>query len=68
MSISVIYVLAFKVVVGPFYAHLAQRTGEEILGAEQDLDGAPMTAEIAGHLQLALAEKFHYRMKMSRDV
>jgi DNA-binding GntR family transcriptional regulator len=88
------YVRELEHVVGPFYAHLAQRTGEEILGAEQDLHGAPMTAEISGQLQVKtgtigmcalrryltkkgtliasynwhVAEKFHYRMKMSRDV
>ena len=37
--------------VGPFYAHLAKRTKEEILEVEQDIDGMPMTAEIAGHLK-----------------
>lgn len=88
------YVRELEHVVGPFYAHLAKRSGEEILGAEQDLHGAPMTAEISGHLQVKagtigmcalrryiskkgsliasynwhVAEKFHYRMKMSRDV
>jgi GntR family transcriptional regulator len=88
------YVRELEYVVGPFYAHLAQRTGEEILGAEQDLQGAQITAEIASHLQCRsgtigmcalrryitkkgtliasynwhVAEKFHYRMKMSRDV
>ncbi|MDP2053747.1 MAG: UTRA domain-containing protein [Acidobacteriota bacterium] len=88
------YASELENVVGPFYAHLAQRTGEEILGAEQDLHGAPMPAEISSHLQVKagtigmcalrryltkkgtlvatynwhVAEKFHYRMKMSRDV
>jgi len=89
-----VYVRELEHVVGPFYAHLAQRTGEEILSVEQDLQGAPMTAGIARYLQCKtgtigmcalrryigkkgtliasynwhVAEKFHYRMKMSRDV
>jgi len=36
--------------VGPFYAHLSERTGEEIIDVEQDIVGAPMTDEIASHL------------------
>ena len=36
--------------VGPFYAHLSERTGEEIIDVEQDIFGAPMTDEIASHL------------------
>lgn len=36
---------------GPFYPHLAERTKEEILEVEQDIDGMPMTVEIAGHLK-----------------
>jgi GntR family transcriptional regulator len=88
------YVQELKDVVGPFYAHLAQRTGEKILEAEQDIQGASLTAEIAKYLKCKtgttgmcalrryisnkgtlvasynwhVAEKFHYRMKMSRDV
>jgi GntR family transcriptional regulator len=88
------YARELESVVGPFYAHLAQRTGEEILGAEQDLQGAPMTAEVSSHLQVKagtigmcslrryisqqgtliatynwhVAENYHYRMKMARDV
>jgi GntR family transcriptional regulator len=37
--------------VGPFYAHLAQRTQEDILEVEQDIFGASMTAEIARQLK-----------------
>ena len=88
------YVDELRNVVGPFYAHLSRRTGEQILGAEQDIQGAPMTAEIARHLKCKtgtigvyalrryltgngtlvasynwhVTEKFHYRMKMARDV
>lgn len=36
--------------VGPFYAHLSERTGEEIIDVEQDIFGAPMSAEVATHL------------------
>jgi DNA-binding GntR family transcriptional regulator len=89
-----VYASELEHVVGPFYAHLAERTGDEILGAEQDLQGAPMSSEISSHLQVKtgtvgmcslrryiskkgtliatynwhVAETFHYRMKMSRDV
>jgi GntR family transcriptional regulator len=36
--------------IGPFYAHLSQRTGEEIINVEQDIFGTPMDDEIATHL------------------
>lgn len=36
--------------IGPFYAHLSQRTGEEIINVEQDIFGTPMDEEIATHL------------------
>ncbi|MGN6572413.1 MAG: GntR family transcriptional regulator, partial [Pseudolabrys sp.] len=36
--------------VGPFYAHLSERTGEEIIDVEQDIFGAPMDDEIAENL------------------
>ena len=45
------FVRELKRCVGPFYAHLAKRTGEDILEVEQDIFGTPMTAEIAGHLK-----------------
>ena len=45
------YVRELPRCVGPFYAHLAERSGEEILGVEQDLHGAPMDKEIARNLQ-----------------
>lgn len=44
------YVRELKRCVGPFYAHLANRTREEILEVRQDIFGTPMTATIAGHL------------------
>ena len=44
------YVRELKRCVGPFYAHLSERTGEEILEVEQDIFGAPMTAEVASNL------------------
>ena len=37
--------------VGPFYAHLANRTGEEILEVRQDIFGTPMGPKVAGHLK-----------------
>jgi DNA-binding GntR family transcriptional regulator len=37
--------------VGPFYAHLANRTGEEILEVRQDIFGMPMSSRVAGHLK-----------------
>ena len=80
--------------VGPFYAHLAKRTGEEILAVEQDLSGGPMGADVARHLRRKrgtigvcalrryvtkrgtiiasynwhVAEDFHYRMKISKNL
>jgi GntR family transcriptional regulator len=36
--------------VGPFYAHLANRTGEDILEVRQDIFGTPMNSKMAGHL------------------
>jgi GntR family transcriptional regulator len=45
------YVRELKSCVGPFYAHLAQRTGEEILDVEQDIYGTTANAEIASHLK-----------------
>ena len=37
--------------VGPFYAHLANRTGEDILEVRQDIFGMPMNSKMAGHLK-----------------
>lgn len=37
--------------IGPFYAHLAERLKEEVIEVEQDIDGVPMTAEVARHLK-----------------
>jgi DNA-binding GntR family transcriptional regulator len=45
------FVPELRKLVGPFYAHLSARTKEDILEVEQDIDGVPMTAEIAGHLK-----------------
>jgi DNA-binding GntR family transcriptional regulator len=45
------YVRELKRCVGPFYAHLANRTGEEILEVRQDIFGTPMTSSIAKHLK-----------------
>jgi DNA-binding GntR family transcriptional regulator len=45
------YVKELRRCIGPFYAHLAERTREEILDVEQDIYGVPMTAEIGGHLK-----------------
>lgn len=44
------YVRELKRCIGPFYAHLSERTGEEILEVEQDIFGADMSAEIASNL------------------
>jgi DNA-binding GntR family transcriptional regulator len=44
------YVRELKRCVGPFYAHLSERTGEEIIDVEQDIFGMPMDGEIATHL------------------
>ena len=46
-----IYVRELANCVGPFYAHLAERTGEEILDVKQDIYGTPMTTEIASRLK-----------------
>lgn len=45
------YVRELKRCVGPFYAHLANRTGEEILEVRQDIFGTPMSSKIADHLK-----------------
>lgn len=45
------YVRELPGCVGPFYAHLARRTGEDILEVEQDLSGGPMSPEVARHLR-----------------
>jgi DNA-binding GntR family transcriptional regulator len=45
------YVQELRRCVGPFYAHLANRTGEEILEVRQDIFGAPMSTKIAGRLK-----------------
>lgn len=44
------YVRELKRCVGPFYAHLSERTGEGIIDVEQDIFGAPMSDEIASSL------------------
>ncbi|MHB2166737.1 GntR family transcriptional regulator [Alsobacter sp. R-9] len=36
--------------VGPFYAHLAERSGEEIVEADQEIRGEAMNEEVADHL------------------
>ncbi len=36
--------------VGPFYAHLAERSGEEIVEADQEIRGEAMTPTVAAHL------------------
>ena len=41
------YVRELKRCVGPFYAHLANRTGEDILEVRQDIFGTPMSSRIA---------------------
>jgi len=45
------FVRELKRCVGPFYAHLSERTGEEIIDVEQDIFGAPMNDEIASNLE-----------------
>ena len=45
------YVRELKRCVGPFHAHLANRTGEEILEVRQDIFGTPMGSKVAGHLK-----------------
>ncbi|MBM3526824.1 MAG: GntR family transcriptional regulator [Alphaproteobacteria bacterium] len=44
------YVRELRRCVGPFYAHLANQTGEDILEVRQDIFGAPMTAKVAAGL------------------
>jgi GntR family transcriptional regulator len=44
------YVKELKRCVGPFYAHLANRTGEDIIEVKQDIFGTPMNAKVAGQL------------------
>jgi DNA-binding GntR family transcriptional regulator len=44
------YMRELKRCVGPFYAHLANRTEEEILEVRQDIFGTPMNAKVAAHL------------------
>ncbi len=88
------YVRELSHCIGPFYAHLAERAGEEILEVEQDLRGEPMTNDIAARLRKKpgtismcalrryitrrgmliasvnwhVAQDFHYRMKLSRNL
>jgi GntR family transcriptional regulator len=38
-------------VLGPFYAHLAERSGEEIVEADQEIRGEAMDVEVARHLE-----------------
>lgn len=45
------YVRDLKRCVGPFYAYLANQSGEDILEVRQDILGAAMNAKIAGHLK-----------------
>jgi GntR family transcriptional regulator len=45
------YVREFARCVGPFSAHLANRTGEDILEVRQDIFGTPMTSRIARRLK-----------------
>jgi DNA-binding GntR family transcriptional regulator len=45
------YVRELRRCVGPFYAHLANRTREDILEVRQDIFGTPMNARIASHLK-----------------
>ncbi|MBS0536670.1 MAG: GntR family transcriptional regulator [Proteobacteria bacterium] len=44
------FVRELKRCVGPFYAHLSERSGEEIIDVEQDIFGVPMDGEMARHL------------------
>jgi DNA-binding GntR family transcriptional regulator len=88
------YVRELARCVGAFYAHLAERSGEEILDVEHDLRGVRMDADVARHLRCKtgtismcslrryiskrgtviatynyhVAEQFHYRMKISRNI
>jgi GntR family transcriptional regulator len=45
------YVRELKRCVGQFYAHLANRTGEDVLEVRQDIFGKPMNSKVAGHLK-----------------
>jgi GntR family transcriptional regulator len=45
------YVRELARCVGPFYAHLAKRSNEEVLEVTQDLHGAAMDKQVAAHLQ-----------------
>jgi DNA-binding GntR family transcriptional regulator len=45
------YVRELQRCVGPFYAHLSNRTREDILEVRQDIFGAPMTVKMAGFLK-----------------
>ena len=45
------YIRELKRCVGPFYAHLANRTGEEILEVRQDIFGSAMNSKMASHLK-----------------
>jgi DNA-binding GntR family transcriptional regulator len=47
---AVAHMRALRRCVGPFYAYLSERTGEEILEVEQDIFGTPMSAEVAASL------------------
>ncbi|MGB7099686.1 MAG: GntR family transcriptional regulator [Xanthobacteraceae bacterium] len=44
------YVRELADCVGPFHAHLAKRTGEDIVEIEQDLHGEPMGKDVASNL------------------
>ncbi len=44
------YVRELADCVGPFHAHLAKRTGEDIVEIEQDLRGEPMGKDVASNL------------------
>jgi DNA-binding GntR family transcriptional regulator len=45
------FVRELKRCVGPFHAHLANRTGEDISEVRQDIFGTPMSRKMAGHLK-----------------
>jgi len=45
------FVREFRRCVGPFYAHLAERSGEEIIEVEQELHGEPMNEDLASRLE-----------------
>jgi GntR family transcriptional regulator len=45
------YVRELERCVGPFYAHLSQRTGEAVIDVEQDIFGTPMDSETANQLK-----------------